>query len=141
MQHFQLIKLQRATIHEVEDTAWRADDDLRAGLQGADLAVVGGAAVDGGGADAIAESGDLVNLRTDLHGQLARRAHDEALRRAACVVDALHGRQAKGQRFARAGLALAHHVATGEGDGDGFSLNGGGLLEALGFNELDELGG
>jgi hypothetical protein len=79
-----------------------------------------------------------VDLRADLHGQFARRAEDQHLRAAVSRVSELDGRQAKGERFARAGLALAHDVTPGEGDWDGLGLDGGGLLKALGLNGLEE---
>ncbi len=140
-QRLELVQAQRAAVDEVQDAAGGADDDLGAHLQGADLAVVGGAAVDRRGAHAFLEAGDLVDFRADLHGELAGRAHDQRLRGAAGGVDALHGGQAESEGLARTGLALADNVTAGEGDGNGLGLDGGGLFEALGFDGFEELRG
>ena len=77
---------------------------------------------------------------------LAPVAVDEvaAAQRLGAAVGSIHeldGGQAKGQRLAGAGLALADHIAAGEGHGDGFRLDGGGLFKALGLDGLEQFRG
>ena len=75
--HLHLVQDQRAAVEVVHDAARRADDDLRAIAQAAQLAVVGLAAVDRNFPHALLEGGELRHFLRDLHGQLARGAEDE----------------------------------------------------------------
>ena len=123
-ERFEGVELQQSALHEVKDTAGRADHDLGAALQSADLTVIRSAAVDRCGAHAFFEGGQLVDLRADLHGQLAGGAKDQGLHSALGAIDALHHGNAKGHGFTGAGLALAHDIPSGKGHRNGFSLDG-----------------
>mmetsp|Transcript_19582 Transcript_19582/g.64062 ORF Transcript_19582/g.64062 Transcript_19582/m.64062 type:complete len:370 (+) Transcript_19582:1402-2511(+) len=96
----------------VNHPAWRADDDLGAAPQLGDLLLDAGAAVHRDHADA-GEPRELVHLAVDLHGELARRDHDErdrpvVLLERRLVEHVSQHRQRVAHRLAGAGL----------GDGD-----------------------
>jgi hypothetical protein len=71
-------QVEQALVVEVDEAARGADDDLRAGLQLVDLALVRLAAVDRDDARR-AVLGEHVHVLVDLDGQLAGRHDDERL--------------------------------------------------------------
>ena len=105
------VELQRAALHVVHDATGRADDDLRAGRQRAELPLVGLAAVDRHLHQALLEQRQLAELLGHLHRQFARRAEHEHLHLAHPHLHLLDGRDGKRRRFARARGRLAHDVA------------------------------
>ena len=94
---------------EVEHAARRADHDLRAALEGVDLAVHAGAAVDGDGANA-SEAADPRDLVLHLDAELARRGQDQRLDVGARRLDLLDDRDAEGGGLARSRLRLTDEV-------------------------------
>ena len=85
-------------------------------------------AVDGDGADR-RELAEALDLRVDLHGQLARGHEDDRLRRQA-LGRALEDRDAEGGGLAGAGAGLAEQVDAGQRAGD---------QQGLDFRRRDEL--
>jgi hypothetical protein len=120
-------EVQRAAADVVQDAPRRADDDVDAAAQLAELAVDGLAAVHGQHADA-ALGAVAVRRLGHLHGQLARGRQHERLHPAQIRVDALHQREREGGGLAGAGGGLPQHVPSGEEGGDRLHLDGCGLL-------------
>ncbi len=121
-----------ATLHVVEQPAGGRDHDIDPVLQGAGLRLHAHAAVNGYRADlqvTAVSAGALEHLL----GQLAR-GHEH--QRPEHVLRAVRGeplqdRQHERRRLAGAGLGGSDEIASGQGQGDGFQLNGGGLLVAF----------
>ena len=132
-------EVEEALAGEVEQTAGRADDDLRAGLELLDLALVGLAAVDGddvGGA----VLGRLREVFEDLHAQLAGGDDDERLHAGLRVeTEALDDGEAEAEGLAGSGLRLADDVLAVEGEGDGLRLDGERFDDALGGQSVDHV--
>ena len=103
------VEAQLAASDEVEHPARRADHDLRAALEGLDLAIHRRAAVDRHGAHA-AEATDARDLVLDLHAELAGRGQDQRLDVRARRLDLLDDRDAEGRGLAGSGLRLADEV-------------------------------
>ena len=116
-----------------------SDDDLGAGLELVDLALVGLAAVDRHDAGGAALR-QHVDVFVDLNAQLARRYHDERLHPVSGVgSEALDDRDAEAERLAGAGLGLADDVLAGQAQGDGLLLDGESVDDALlgeGFDDV-----
>ena len=136
--HLDLVELEGAALEVIHDAAGRADDDLRAVPQAAQLAVVGLAAVDGDFADALFEGGELGNFLGDLHGEFARGAEDQDLRRAETGIDFFDGGERERGGLAGASLRLADHIGAGQEGGDGLGLDVGGFLVAHLRDGLEE---
>src|SRR5690606_38990614 len=119
-----------APFHVVNETPRRADDDLDALVQGADLAVDGRAAIDGDGAEAGQLGSEALHLGTDLHGQLSGRTDDQHLRLRIFDVDAGEPGETEGGGFSRAGFGETDEVFALQGQGNGERLNAGGFLVA-----------
>ena len=124
----------------IEGAAGRCDDDVDAALQGAQLRVHRGAAVDrqDAHADALAVA---VHGFGELHGELARRDEDEgdgvsALR--GIVGDRVKNGQSEGGGLAGAGCGLRQDVAALEERRDGLLLDGRGLLVAEGRQRREQ---
>ena len=119
----------------VDHAAGRAHDDFAAALELGDLLGDVGAAVDGDHVQ-IERARELLALLGDLHGELARRRHDDrdrtvvALQRRLIHDVAEHG-QEEGQRLAAARLRNADHVATGHDDRHALRLNRCRLVESV----------
>ena len=105
-----LIELQTLAFEVVHDPARCADDDLRAGLQALELALVRLAAVDWQFAHAALEERELGNLFRDLDGELARRAKDQDLGRAHAGIDQLDRWNPERGRLAGTGLRLPDDI-------------------------------
>ena len=108
-------------------------------LQTPELPLVGLAAVDRQFAHAALEKRELRNFFRDLHGELARRAKDQHLRRAETGVDHLNRRNAERGGLAGAGLRLADDVRAFEQDGNGRGLNGRSFFKAHPLDRLQDL--
>ena len=128
--------VERAAVHQVDQAPRRTDDDLDAGGQRVELALVGDAAVDGEDADAAVLAGHrqvLAHLERELTGggddqglRLARRG--EVLEVGVVLGDrALQHRDAEGQRLAGAGAGLTDQVGAHQGDREGHLLDGEGV--------------
>ncbi len=126
----EVVELDRAALHVVHHATGRADHDLGAGLERAELALVGLAAEDRHLAHALFVEGELGDLLRHLHRELACRAQDQRLDFLDRRVDALDGGDAEGGGFARAGGGLADDIAAFEQQRDNSGLNGRGFLEA-----------
>ena len=137
--HPEVLQLQRLALQMVHHAPWRADDDLRAFAQTAELAVVALPAVDRQLAHALLEHRQLRHLLRDLHGQLPRRAEDQHLRPANGYVHALDRRDGKCRGLARAGLRKPDDVGAGEELGNGLGLDRRRLLEAHFGDGLEDL--
>ncbi len=126
-----VLEREQALAHEVEETARRADDDLRAGLELLDLPLVRLAAVDGDDRGGAVLGGDLEVLG-DLDGELARR-HDHERLHAGLRGEAepLDEREAEAEGLAGARLGLADDVLAGERQGDGLLLDGEGFEDPV----------
>ena len=129
-EHLDLVDGQLAALHEVDEPAGRADDDVDALAQGVDLGLHRHAAVDG--ADAAAAhlpsgaSTSVTWLASSRVGTSTRPAGGRL-----GLADALEEREPEGEGLARAGLGLAAEVAAGEGVGDGEVLDREGLVDAV----------
>jgi hypothetical protein len=116
---------------EVEQAARGADDDLRAGLQLFDLALVGLAPVDGDDRGGPVRRGEH-EVFGHLHGELACRNDDERLHAVlGGEPQALDERKAEPEGLARSRLGLADDVLAVEGQGDRLGLDGERLEDAL----------
>jgi hypothetical protein len=136
----QRVELQRAARHVVHDAARRADDDLRPGVQRAELPLVALAAVDRHLHQAFLEKGQLAEFLRHLHRELARRAEHEHLHRAQLHVHLLDGRDGKGRGLARAGGGLADDILAGQPVRNHRRLDGRGFLETHLVDGLEKLG-
>ena len=124
-----LREVELALVDQVLDATGRADDDVDAALEGAELTGVRDAAVDLRREEADAAR-DRLHGAVDLQGQLAGRGQDEGLRCAAELASlvgrlvgaqleqALDERCSERDGLAGAGAAAAEHVAAGEHVGD-----------------------
>ena len=117
-----VVELERAPPHVVHDAAGRADHDLDAALQAAELPLVGLAAVDGQRLHVLVAAVLVQRLR-DLDRQLARRGQNERLHRAQLGVDRLDDGQAERGRLAGAGLRLGDDVLPAQEERDGCDLD------------------
>jgi hypothetical protein len=135
-----------ALLHEVDEAAGGADDDLDALLQRLDLRLVGAAAVDAQDADA-AQTAGLLQVVGDLDAELAGRDDDERLRLAGGLElgpgvvlrrgEALQERDAEAEGLAGAGLGLADEVGPLQGQGQRELLDREGGDDAVGGQRLD----
>ena len=137
-----------AAVHQVDEPAGGADDDVDAGGERVELGVVPHAAVDREDAEAAVLAGQ-VQVAGDLERELAGRRHDERLGLALGDVDvvgvlggdaALEHRDAEGQRLAGARAGLADEVGAHQGDRQGHLLDREGRADAGAFERLADLG-
>ena len=138
--HLDLVEAEAFALEVIHDAAGRADDDLRAGAQAAELALVGLAAVDRQLAHAALEEGELRDLLGDLDDELASRAKDDDLRRAQCGIDRLDGGNTERRGLAGAGLRLADNVRAFEQHRDRGGLNRRSLFEAHPLDRAEDFG-
>ena len=117
-------------LHVVHHPAGRADHDLCARSQRAELPLVGLAAVNRHRMDAPLEEGQLGHLLGDLYRELAGRAQDQHLHRPDMGIDPLDRRQGERRRLAGPGRRLAHDVAARQHGRNHGRLDRGCLLEA-----------
>ncbi len=122
---FHVIQRQRAAVQVIHHAAGRTHDHLYAHLQRAKLALDRLPAVYGQHVQAGAVFGELDQLARRLHGELARGADHQRLRRAVGRVDLLDDRYAERGGFAGAGLRLTDHIPALEQRRDGERLNRG----------------
>ena len=125
----QVFQRQRAPQQVVEDAPGRADDDVRAGLEGIQLGAVAHAAVHGGHAHAGGAAQQL-GFAGHLQGQLARGHQHQRLGGVLQRVDHLEHRQQVRAGLAAAGARLNHHVALREQIGNSLGLHGHQLVPA-----------
>ena len=135
----QLAEVERALLEVVHDAARRADDDVDAAAQRAQLHAVGLAAVDRQHVHALEVGGVPLERLADLQGELARRGEDQRLRLLLLEVEPAEDRQREGRRLARAGLGESDDVAPLEQGGDRRLLDGGGVLVADVAQRLEHL--
>ena len=117
-----VIQFQRAAAHVVHDPARRADHDLHAALQTAELPLVRLAAVDRQRFDVLVAA-VFVQRLGDLNGELACRRQDQRLNRALLGIDGLDDGKPESGRLPRSGLRLGDHVPAGKKGGDDLDLN------------------
>ena len=120
-EHFDAVEVERLAAQVIEHAARRADDDVGAAAQRADLVIHRRAAVDRHDVQVRALR-VLVERLGDLHRQLARRHQHQRARRAAVALrgrceQAIEQRQRERGRLAGAGAGLAEHVAAREQHG------------------------
>ena len=84
------------------------------------------------------KNASLCDLLGNLHRQLARRTKDEHLHLAQLRVGLFDRGNGERGSLARTGLRLAHDVASGHQQGDGFGLDRRGLFEAELVNGLEQ---
>ena len=161
-EHVEVLDGELAAVAEIDQPTRGRDDDLAALAELTGLTLDVRAAVDRD--DSHAEVlGERAQHVVDLHRELASRQQDEAARTRGVALladhlavgsrelahEALQHRQAKRERFARAGLGLAAHVTAlqGVGDREGLDREGGDdplvgerlaelLVDAQGFEGL-----
>ena len=134
-----VFEAQQALAGEVEQAAGGADDDLRAGLELLDLALVGLAAVDRDDLGVAVGCRDL-EVFGHLHAELAGGHDDERLHAGAGVeAERLDEGEAEAEGLAGAGLGLADDVLAVEGEGDGLGLDREGLDDALRRQRVDHV--
>ena len=141
-------QVQHAALHEVDETAGRAHDDLGSPLEVLDLGLVGAPAVDLDDAHG-ALGGSRGQLLGDLLGQLTGGQDDQGLGAAGggiLVPALLPGAQgvheqgdAEAQGLAGAGLGLTDDVLPLQGHRQGEGLDGEGVGDALGGQGLADL--
>ena len=138
--HFaHVAEVQQALAGEVEQTAGGADDDLRAGLELSDLALIGLAAVDRDDAG-VAVLRRLGEVFEDLHAQLAGGDDDEGLHAGLGVeAETLDDREAEAEGLAGTGLGLTDDVLPVEGERDGLGLDGERFEDALAGEGVDHV--
>ena len=119
----QMLKIQRAALEVIDDTARRADDDVRAASQPGQLHRVGLAAVD-------RQHGDLRQVRAvtterlgDLQSKFASGRQHQRLSVLTRGVDPGQDRDGEGSGLPGAGLGQADHVGTGHQGWDGGRLD------------------
>ena len=117
-------EVEQALPGEVDESPGGADDDLCAGLQLLDLALVCLAAIDRDdrGRPVL---GQHVHVFIDLDGQLTRGNHDERLHaRLGAQAEPLHDGDAEAKGLAGTGLCLADDVLAGKAQRNGLLLDG-----------------
>nr|RZI34941.1 hypothetical protein BJQ95_02686 [Cryobacterium sp. SO1] len=131
------VEVHEALLHEVFETAGAGHDDVDAGLERGDLAVLRDAAEDGGGVQAVG-LGKRGERCGDLGGQLAGRCEDQAERAARAALaagelaaEAGHHRDGEREGLSGAGLTAAQDVAALEGVGQGVDLDRERAVDAL----------
>ncbi len=120
-----------ATLDQVFEAARAGHQDVDAALEGAQLAAVADAAVDGVDADV---SGEAAQLGRDLLGELTSRGEHQRdrapWRRLAERCRVGNERHAEREGLARAGGCSSAHIAAGEAVGDGCGLDLEGFVDA-----------
>ncbi len=148
-QHPHVREVQRATGHQVEQSARGADDHVDATAELTELVVVTHAAVDGQDPGLAHRRGHL-KVAGDLKRELAGGAHHQRLRLPLVGEvgvfgvggngDPLQQADPEGQRLAGARPGLADHVGAGQGDRDGEGLDREGVFNAHRRQRFDDLG-
>ncbi len=134
------IEPERAALHVVHDAPGRADDNLRAGREGAELPVVTLAAIDRHLHQALLESRQFAKFLRHLHRQFAGRAKHQHLHLLQGHVHLLDRRDGKRRGLAGARGGLAHDVASGQAEGNHGGLDGRGFLETHLIHRLQNFG-
>ena len=127
---FDVVEPERAALEVVHDASRRADDDVDAGLECAELAFDRLAAVDRQDRDAGEVGKEVGELLGDLDGEFAGRAEHDGLHGPLGRVDLLDDGDAECGCLAGTGLRLRSHVTAGLDEGDGECLDGRGLFKA-----------
>ena len=143
-QHLDVREVEGAAVHQVEQPAGGADDDVDAALERVELVVVAHAAVHGQHPGAAVRAGHR-HVVGDLERELTGRRDDQGLRLVGGdqvgVVGvvrrdrALQHRDAEGQGLAGAGARLTDEVGAHQGDREGH------LLDREGGRDADPLEG
>ncbi|KJL27444.1 hypothetical protein RL72_00414 [Microbacterium azadirachtae] len=132
-------EVEQTLVGEVDETARGADDDLRAGLELLDLALVRLAAVDGDDARGTA-GGEQIHVLVDLDRELAGRHHDQRLDAGLrAQAQTLHHGDAEAEGLAGARLGLADDVLAGKAEGDGLLLDREGVHDAFGRERVHDV--
>ena len=136
-----VFQLQSATLDVVHDAAGGTNHNLNPTLQGAELTVVGAAAVNRHDHQAALILAQLLDFARNLHRELAGGAEHQYLHVFALGIDVIDGGNGEGGGFAGTRLGLADNVFASEQHGNSSSLNGRGFLVAhLGDGALYFLG-
>ena len=131
-------EVQRAAPQMIHDAARRADHDVHAAAQAANLLADRIAAVDGHHAHAAQIFGIAVHGFGHLNRQFARGGQHQRLHGALVQIEPIENGQREGRRFARAGLRLTDEIATCQQQRDRLLLNGGRRFIAHLVQQLDE---
>ena len=132
-------QVEQTLIVQVDQTARRTDDDLRAGLELIDLPFVGLAAVDRDDAGR-ATLGQHVHVFVDLDGQFARRNDDEGLdARFGVQTQPLDNGDAEAERLAGTGLGLTDDVLAGKTQRDRLLLDRESIHDAFVGEDIDDV--
>ncbi|MBG9885329.1 hypothetical protein ABE10_01745, partial [Bacillus toyonensis] len=124
---------------EIDQTAGRADHDLRAGLELLDLTFVGLAAVDRDDVRG-APRGQQVHVLVHLDGELAGGDDDQRLdTRRRVLAESLHDGDSEAEGLAGAGLRLTDDVLAGKPQRDRLLLDGEGIHDALRRESVDDV--
>ncbi|RBQ82883.1 hypothetical protein VDGD_21002 [Verticillium dahliae] len=127
-EHGTLAQIGDGLASEIENTARGSDNDMDGVLQTHNVVAKASATSGDHDVDAEVLAESLANLRC-LHGELACGDEDEALDFGDFGVDLFEGGDNEGGGLAGAVLGAGQDIATGQGDRDGFFLDGRGLLK------------
>ena len=134
-------QLQRLAVDVVDDAARGADDDVGAGAQSGELALVALSAVDGQGFHSALEERQLVDFFADLDGQFAGGAEDQHLGTGRLGVHPFDGRDGEGRGLPGTRLGLSDDILARHQHRDGLGLDGGGLFESQALHGLEDFFG
>jgi hypothetical protein len=127
-EHRALAQVGDTLTSKVKDTTGSTDEDVNGLAETEDVVAKGGSSGSDHDLNASVLAERLANLRC-LKGELTGGDEEEGLDLLDFGVDTLEGRDDEGGGLSRSVLGTSEDVATGEGDGDGFFLNGRGTLE------------
>ena len=121
----------------IHQTTRRTDDDLRAGIEAAELALVTLATVNGQLAETAFEKRQFRHFFCDLDRQFARRQQNQNLYGAALYVDFVDSGNGERGGLAGAGRGLTDHIAPSENRRNYRGLNGRCFLKAHFFHGFE----
>ena len=138
----QFAQIGMALVHQIEQAAWRRDQDIEAASQIVDLRLLTDAAEDHGAAQAEMPAVGA-EILDDLDRELAgwrqdQRAHRAAAARHRVGAEALKDRQRESGGLAGAGLGDTEQIAALEEIGDGLRLDRRRLSVILGANRAEQ---
>ena len=99
-----------APVHQVDEAAWSGHDDLHTALDGMNLVLDGGAAVDSHDAHTLHVFREVLHVVGNLEAEFTGRTEHDGLRRLVVGVDALEHGNAECGSLARAGLCQGDDV-------------------------------
>ena len=105
-----IVALHHPTVHEVDETAWRSNDNLHAMPERAYLRLYRRTTIHGSDMQAVYVFGKVVEIICNLQAQLTSRAEHQCLRHLVLRVYLLQRRNAVGGCLARSCLRESYHV-------------------------------